>query len=116
MTDSSQSPRMESGDVERPAWLGDTTHKDWLWDGVPIRGVLIAKFAELDWSRAWVDMGPSIAGNPGPYWHVPYPPEDTVHRLYPKLLMTKWLPIVRQAVDEVAKRARRKPTESEGKG
>jgi hypothetical protein len=25
----------------------------------------------LDWENAWVDLGPSTAGNQGPYWHVP---------------------------------------------
>ena len=48
---------------------------------------------ELDLAGAWVDPGPSPAGNPGPYlkarrldreypgrWH----PDDTVHRIYPR--------------------------------
>lgn len=42
----------------------------------------------LDWRRAWVDKGPSPAGNAGPYWHVPCvaePDDETVHRLYPKI-------------------------------
>lgn len=37
---------------------------------------------DLDWSNAWVDNGPSPAGNAGPYLHVPYPKGDTVHRIY----------------------------------
>lgn len=98
-------------------WLKGLTHKDWLFDGSPIRGrVMLARFANLDWSKAWVDMGPSIAGNPGPYWHVPlkrtvidgqlYDDGDTVHRLYPKVLTTKWLPLIQQACKEMAHRAR----------
>lgn len=99
-----------------PQWLDGLTHKDWLFDGSPVRGkIMEAKFANLDWGKAWVDMGPSIAGNLGPYWHVPlketiidgdlYDLGDTVHRLYPKLLTTKWLWVVRQAVEECTKRA-----------
>ena len=39
---------------------------------------------ELDFSQAWPDDGPSPAGNQGPYLHVPFPPEGTVHRIYPR--------------------------------
>ena len=39
---------------------------------------------ELDFSKAWPDYGPSPAGNPGPYLHVPFPPEGTVHRVSPR--------------------------------
>ncbi len=42
---------------------------------------------ELTFPRAWVDQGPSPAGNPGPYLKVPRPTEDgaePVHRVYPK--------------------------------
>jgi|SRR5882672_605920 len=84
-------------------WRGGLTHKDWLMDGSHIRGeYAIAKFLRLDWSKAWVDMGPSVAGNLGPYWHVPMDDGDTTHRLYPKVLQTKWLPIIRQACVEYA--------------
>ncbi|MEL6467064.1 MAG: hypothetical protein AAFQ58_19050 [Pseudomonadota bacterium] len=44
-----------------------------------------------DWNSAWVDPGPSPAGNPGPYLKLPWlagdddPFEDTVHRIYPKV-------------------------------
>ena len=93
-------------------WFDGLTHKDWLFDGAPIRGrVMLARFANLDWPKAWVDLGPSIAGNPGPYWHVPlretiidgeiYDFGDTVHRLYPKVLLSKWLPVIRRACEEV---------------
>lgn len=94
-----------------PDWLAGLTHKDWLFDGSPIRGeVMIARFNNLDWEKAWVDLGPSVAGNLGPYWHVPlketiingeiYDFGDTVHRLYPKLLQTKWANVARQAAIE----------------
>lgn len=54
--------------------------------GVGGHGVLI--WAALDWSRAYVDQGPSPAGNAGPYWHVPaqIPGEDELwHRIYPRV-------------------------------
>lgn len=44
------------------------------------------------WKRAFVDDGPSPAGNPGPYLHVPWADgpdretfEGTVHRVYPRM-------------------------------
>ena len=37
----------------------------------------------LDWEHAYVDDGPSPAGNTGQYLHVPFPKEGTVHRIYP---------------------------------
>jgi hypothetical protein len=43
--------------------------------------------AGLDWDSAWVDGGPSPAGNLGPYLKVPYPPEDTVHRVYSRIFV-----------------------------
>lgn len=96
-------------------WWSGLKPSDWLFDGYPIRGrVMLARFANLNWAKSSVDMGPSIAGNPGPYWHVPlrktvidgvvYDCGDTIHRLYPRLLATKWLPLVRRACEEVAKR------------
>jgi hypothetical protein len=84
-------------------WREGLTHKDWLFDGSAIRGeYAIERFNHLDWSKAWVDIGPSIAGNPGPYWHVPMDDGDTVHRLYPKILVGKWLLMIRQACIEYA--------------
>ena len=77
-------------------WIGGP--ENWLWDGYAIKGHLLDKWPLLDWANSYVDMGPSPAGNLGPYWHVPLPSEDTVHRLYPKVLKTKWLEIIRQAV------------------
>lgn len=41
----------------------------------------------FDFSRAWVDDGPSPAGNPGPYLKVPRitaQGDETVHRIYPR--------------------------------
>lgn len=90
-------------------WMAHTTHKDWMLDGRSIKADNPV-WLGLDWSRAWCDMGPSVAGNPGPYWHVPFPEQETIHRLYPKLLFTKWLTIVRQAVDEEVRRASGKET------
>lgn len=88
--------RVEADRKERIAlladiWRDELTHKDWLFDGSPIRGqVMIDRYNNLDWSAAWIDLGPSVAGNPGPYWHVPLKDGDTVHRLYPKVLQSKW--------------------------
>lgn len=101
--------------LSEPSWLDGLTHKDWLFDGSEIKSrVMIERFKRLDWSNAWVDLGPSLAGNLGPYWHVPlmetvidgeiYDCGDTVHRLYPKLLQSKWLLVVRQACKEVKER------------
>lgn len=36
-----------------------------------------------DWANAFVDDGPSPAGNPGPYLKAPYPAQETRHRIYP---------------------------------
>lgn len=88
-------------------WLQSLTPRDWLLDGHPIRGrAMIEAFNQLDWSKAWMDMGPSPTGNPGPYWHVPDSDGDATHRLYPKLA-PKWLPLVRRAVEETVETARR---------
>ena len=84
-------------------WREGLTYKDWLFDGHLIRGVAdIAMFNRLDWSKAWVDLGPSVAGNLGPYWHVPMDDGETTHRLYPRVLQTKWLMLIRQACEEYA--------------
>lgn len=84
-------------------WLDGLTHKDWLFDGRPINNAArIEMFNRLDWSKAYVDLGPSVAGNPGPYWHVPMDDGDTVHRLYPKILQSKWLGLIRRACEEIS--------------
>ena len=43
------------------------------------------KYDDLDWDNAVLDSGPSPAGNPGPYWHVFFPKENTTHRIYPRI-------------------------------
>lgn len=51
----------------------------------------LQKAQTWNWNEAWVDPGPSPAGNPGPYLHLPWlsgnsdPYEGTVHRIYPKV-------------------------------
>ena len=89
-----------------PKWLKKTSPDDWLIDGHSIRGKYYLRMWKLlDWSKAWVDMGPSPAGNPGPYWHVPVEIDGDlmVKRLYPsiKILPNKGLLIARQAVKEI---------------
>jgi hypothetical protein len=97
-------------------WREGLSHKDWLFDGSPIRGpVMMAKFSNLDWENAWIDLGPSVAGNLGPYWHVPlketvidgqhYALGDTVHRLYPKVLQSKWALLILHACNEASRKA-----------
>lgn len=52
-----------------------------LLDGAPVDA---ETWAALDLEKAWVDPGPSPAGNPGPYLKVPRKndPEERVHRVY----------------------------------
>ena len=54
-----------------------------LVDGVGISAKRWAAM-QFDWSRAVVDKGPSPAGNPGPYLHVPAGNGETWHRIYPR--------------------------------
>lgn len=117
-----EAARSERAATVAEIWRDDLSHKDWLFDGQPVRGkVMMARFANLDWDKAWIDLGPSIAGNPGPYWHVPlketwidgelYDCGETVHRLYPKVLQSKWAMLVLHACYESESRAaRRIPT------
>ena len=42
-------------------------------------------FEQLDWKAAWLDKGPSPAGNAGPYLQVPHLNGETVHRVYPRV-------------------------------
>lgn len=97
-------------------WREGLSPKDWLFDGSPVRGrVMEERFKNLDWDKAWIDLGPSIAGNLGPYWHVPlkrtvidgelYDDGDTVHRLYPKVLQSKWALLILHACHEAERRA-----------
>lgn len=48
------------------------------------------KAQQWNWDGAWVDPGPSPAGNPGPYLKLPWLAGDdwlegTVHRIYPRV-------------------------------
>lgn len=106
-----EAERKERAAVVATIWRETLTHKDWLFDGSPVRGpVMIARFNNLDWSKAWIDLGPSISGSMGPYWHVPlketwidgelYDCGDTVHRLYPKVLESKWAMLILHACNE----------------
>lgn len=49
------------------------------------RGVSAKNWAkyDFDFTQAWHDNGPSPAGNPGPYLHVPSRAYHTTHRIYP---------------------------------
>ena len=86
-------------------WLGPLTQADWLLNGASIRTKDARElWDDLDWSKAWVDLGPSPMGNPGPYWHVPRKSSDTIHRLYPKVLKTKWISVIRRAVTDYARK------------
>jgi len=87
-----------------PGWLEGLSHKDFLFNGSTCTE---DAWARLDWHRAYVDMGPSPAGNAGPYWHVPRPCDETIQRLYPKVLRSKWLLLIRRAVEEAIERDRR---------
>lgn len=102
-----ESDRRERAATVAEIWRDGLTHKDWLFDGHPIRsGDALYRFDHLDWSKAWIDLGPSIAGNPGPYWHVPMDDGDTTHRLYPKVLQSKWAMLILHACYEMqAKKA-----------
>lgn len=89
-------------------WRDGLTHKDWLLDGSPIRGAhMLETFSGLQWEKAWIDLGPSVAGNLGPYWHVPDAEDDCVHRLYPKVLTTKWALLILHACNEATSRPSR---------
>lgn len=84
-------------------WHEGLSEKDWLLNGDPIRSASQRLlWSKLDWSRAWMDAGPSPAGNPGPYWHVPwdFDGEELWARLYPRLILTKWQPLIARVVFE----------------
>lgn len=82
-------------------WLSGLTHRDWLCNGNPCSQEI---WDRLDWSRAYADLGPSPAGNPGPYWHVPYRYTDEVYRLYPRVMLGRWSWVIHQACQELAKK------------
>ncbi len=92
--------------MSKAEWMEHTTEKDWLLDGHPIKGErFLEMWNALDWGNAYCDPGPSPAGNPGPYWHVPYPPEETVHRLYPKFPRKFYLLLEQVCVEMMEQKA-----------
>ena len=52
-------------------------------DGSVGAGFSVEWWAACDWSKAYLDRGPSPAGDAGPCLHVPR--EDCVHRIYPRV-------------------------------
>ena len=44
-----------------------------------------AGWSQLQFDKAWIDPGPSPAGNPGPYLKVPHAANGTVHRVYSRV-------------------------------
>lgn len=76
-----------------------------------------ARELEPDYRSAWVDKGPSPAGNPGPYLHLPFPELGTTHRIYPRQLsgdrlwvretfrpqIQEWVPYVEFKADDGGK-------------
>ena len=67
-------------------WSRDLNPSDWLLDGHAIKLGWMKIWDGLQWHKAVLDFGPSPAGNPGPYFHVPDADNDCSHRLYPKAL------------------------------
>jgi hypothetical protein len=67
----------------------EMTCKNTLFNGR--KWTIDAKVQRWAWDKAWVDGGPSPAGNSGPYLKLPWaagdadPWEDTVHRIYPRV-------------------------------
>ena len=62
-----------------------------------------SKAANPDWDNAYVDPGPSPAGNPGPYLKLPFPEFGTTHRVYPRIQVGDHL-WVRETFTEVLTR------------
>ena len=59
------------------------TARNSLFNGGPFsKGV----WGRLDFATAWVDPGPSPAGNAGPYLKVPMDDGDSTQRIYPRVL------------------------------
>lgn len=59
-----------------------------LFDGGPVYNRIKDAWHDFEWDKAWIDSGPSPAGNSGPYLHVPAPKElfgGTTHRIYPRV-------------------------------
>ena len=58
------------------------------YDGSPVTQLNRLAWDNSDWENAYIDPGPSPAGNPGPYLKLPLlvdPWPDTVHRVYPRI-------------------------------
>jgi len=100
-----------------PEWVGES--KNWLIDGYNITKSDEGVWNRLDWQKSWVDIGPSPAGNLGPYWHVPMKEhadnEGGVHRLYPKVMRTKWAEIIHVACKEYAESEKLRAKEGKDK-
>ena len=88
--------------MKKPKWFKPYDDpKLWWLDGSPIKGERLMRiWAGLDWGHAFIDPGPSPAGNQGPYWKMPFPAEDTLHRLYPRI-PEKWLGLIQEAIEEM---------------
>lgn len=56
-----------------------------LFDGGPVTKEIKEAWNMFDWDAAWVDPGPSPAGNSGPYLKVKAPMWNTTHRIYPRV-------------------------------
>jgi hypothetical protein len=87
-----------------PRWLDGLGPGDFLFNGTRCTP---EQWDRLDWSRAYADVGPSLIGNLGPYWHVPWDEDDDElwARLYPKVLRGKWLLLIRRAIAEAVSNA-----------
>lgn len=67
------------------------TKRNTLFDGTKWPNYMFD--CQFHWDRAWVDTGPSPAGNPGPYLKLPVTniemvsdgADETVHRIYPRV-------------------------------
>lgn len=90
------------------------TRRNSFYDGSP---AIAARWSELDWasSEIFVDGGPSPAGNPGPYLHVPKPCEGTRHRIYPRVQPEDRLWVRETFAIEHAVEHDQKPPHSDGR-
>ena len=75
--------------MNEPEWLHGLTHMDFLIDGSRCSA---EQWAQLDWSKAVLDLGP--------YWRVPDIDGECSHRLYPRLMQTRWAVLVHHAITQ----------------